>query len=70
MNLTFDTYWDGVTAAKFNYPSWRAGQAAFNVLYEMRPDLSGQIRAAALDPFHDDSKLPAFYAWVKEHWDA
>lgn len=45
----------------------RQGQAAFNVLALMRPDLAEQINGdVQLDPFNDDAKLPAFFAWLIE----
>ena len=48
----------------------RRGQWAFNVLHEMRPDLSDHVRGnVELDPFHQDSKLPAFLEWVANQWD-
>jgi hypothetical protein len=47
---------------------WREGQRAFNVLHLMRPDLSEQIRATPLDPFHRDERLPEFLEWLKENW--
>lgn len=46
----------------------RAGQAAFNALYECRPDLSEKIRGRDLDPFHLDARLPAFWEWVEANW--
>lgn len=47
---------------------WRRGQAYFNVLDDVRPDLADQVRAMALDPFHNDDKVPQFLAWVCLHW--
>lgn len=49
----------------------RYGQAAFNVLAEIRPDLSEQIRGTALDPFYwldGDSRLVLFFEWVDDNW--
>jgi hypothetical protein len=47
----------------------RRGQFAFNALYEVRPDLSEQIRSNFnLDPFYDDDVLPAFFGWLQENW--
>ena len=43
---------------------WREGQAAFNALHEIDPDLANEIRGTRLDPFHQDGKLPEFYATV------
>jgi hypothetical protein len=46
----------------------RYGQASFNALAEMRPDLATQIVGSARDPFHDNSRLPDFYTWVEQNW--
>lgn len=43
---------------------WRSGQTYFNVLYDIRPDLADLIRATELDPFHDDSRIGVFLAWL------
>lgn len=42
----------------------RIGQAAFNVLNELDPDLADMIRGSLVDPFYKDSRLPEFYATV------
>ena len=68
--LTFEEYKTAVEYAHDNNPEWRLGQAAFNVLMCNRPDLSEQIRATGLDPFHDSALLEDFYPWVKDHWAA
>lgn len=67
--MTFEDYRANVeTACQLN-PRWRLGQVAFNVLWEVRPDLSEQVRATPLDPFHNRATLQEFYEWVKRHWD-
>lgn len=66
--MTFEDYQDAVKKAAKDYQQWRVGQAAFNVLCGVRPDLSEQVRATLLDPFHDSNILVEFYAWVKENW--
>ena len=43
---------------------WREGQAAFNALHEVDPDLANEIRGTRLDPFYRDDKLPEFFAAV------
>jgi hypothetical protein len=45
--------------------TWRAGQAAFNFLHDLNPELAEQIRGTQLDPFHLDDRLPEFYAWLE-----
>jgi hypothetical protein len=48
--------------------NWRTGQAYFNVLWDNRPDLSERVRATVLDPFHDDTVIPYFLAFVAKNW--
>jgi hypothetical protein len=43
----------------------RAGQAAFNYLYEKAPGWANYIRGGPLDPFHLDERLPAFFEWLQ-----
>lgn len=56
---------------QMNEPSseqWRRGQAYFNVLHDVRPDLARQVRGTIKDPFYDDRRVPKFLAWVCLHW--
>ena len=46
------------------HPSLRAGQAAFNRLYELLPEWADSIRSGPLDPFHRDEQLDEFYAFI------
>jgi hypothetical protein len=56
---------------KVRNPNWRVGQTAFNRLRIQRPDLAQQVfNNAELDPYYNDERLPAFYAWVEEHWES
>lgn len=50
-------------------PSYRAGQHAFNVLADRRPDLAERIRGSEDDPFYLDERLPRFYAAVALAWE-
>ncbi len=48
----------------------RNGQLAWNELFEVRPDICRLIMAGPkeLDPFNDDSRIPAFFKFVEENW--
>lgn len=61
--LSFQGYLDAVVASRTEHPEWRLGQAFFNVLYELRPDLAERARATEFDPFYNDRILD-FLVWV------
>lgn len=42
-------------------PNLRWGQALFNALYDINPELADHIRGTGSDPFYDDSKINHFY---------
>lgn len=48
------------------HPSWRLGQAYFNTLHDMRPDLADKIRGTWLDPFYSNGAIPHFLGWLIE----
>lgn len=54
-----------------NY-DWRPGQAVFNVLAFVRPDLSERIRATEYDAFRvldsQDPLMDKMCKWIEEHW--
>lgn len=50
----------------------RLGQLYYNVASEMRHDLVmvGMLGSfGTLDPFHVDTNIPAFLAWLEKEWD-
>lgn len=48
----------------------RPGQYAFNLLCQVRPDLSEQVRGVyRLDPFYNDRFLPYFIQFVSDNWE-
>lgn len=63
--LTFAAYIAEVERHARYSPYLRRGQAYFNVLSEVDPELARSVAAdGRLDPFYDDSKLPAFLNFV------
>jgi hypothetical protein len=63
-------YFDAITRA--NSTGERYGQAMFNHLVEVRPDLSEQVRATSMDPFHvrtlSDPRWDRFVAFIESNW--
>lgn len=73
--VTLTDFHTEVSMNILRHPDWRIGQSMFNTLYEMRPDLSEQIRAQDLDPFHiqndvwiDNERVDNLLVWLNEHW--
>ncbi len=46
----------------------RKGQAHFNTLYDIRPDLGQEIAGTHADPFHDDRRMTLFLDTVRAMW--
>lgn len=45
-------------------PDLRIGQATFNALCEIEPELAELVRSQPQDPFFRDEQLPDFWAWL------
>lgn len=65
---TYEQYVGACFTHRQSFPTQRAGQAAFNVLHALRPDLSEQVRATDLDPFYQDDRLADFFEFVEKEW--
>lgn len=65
--VTFDEFLLAAVGRYLMEPDWRWGQAIFNVLCEMRPDLSEQIRGTDFDPFYDNSDAKEALRWIRSH---
>ena len=68
--LDFDQFYELAlnSASKFKI---RKGQALFNLLSEIRPDLSEQIRGTDKDPFYIESNHPnwkRFIEFLEANW--
>lgn len=51
------------------YPEYRVGQALFQALYLVRPDLASRLQMTDADPFHDDTRVGVAVAWLYAHQD-
>lgn len=71
--LTRTDFYDVVASTQKGFPTWRAGQVLFNVLWDLRPDLSEQIRGTELDPFFSEktggTKYSKAIEFIELHWD-
>lgn len=65
---SFIEYVGNCALRRLNYPNERKGQAYFNTLHEMRPDLSEQVRGSHIDPFYRDEVIENFLSFVGGNW--
>lgn len=65
MKMDFDTF---MSVYKDVPKQFRKGQYFFNKLACVRKDLSDMLMEQGLDPFYNDSRLPAAIEFVKENW--
>lgn len=71
MGNTIEYFWESVRLTQEANKHWRKGQTIFNVLHELRPDLSAKVRGVhLLDTFHlkDEEDLETFKLWLTENW--
>lgn len=56
--------------ARFRHPGLdeRKGQAFFNELLVVRPDIAEAVRGTYLDPFYRDDRLEEFLTFVAVKW--
>ena len=64
--LEFTIKW---TKARIDNPNWRSGQACFNTLNNMYPNLANRIRMTELDMYYwnnDNPKWTMFWEWIDQ----
>lgn len=70
--MTEAQFWMRVVKYQAQWPSQRLGQAAFNVLCEVRPDLAEKVRGSGIDPFYvrepSDKRWFGFLKFLAENW--
>jgi hypothetical protein len=59
-------YLDRVDEVIRGYPDQREGQAYYNALRMIWPDLQHEIVGTERDCYSDDRRLPAFLDWVEQ----
>lgn len=68
--ITFEEFCHDIEVTMRRHPQWRRGQTCFNMLRAIKPDLADEVRTSPYDPFYMDEKLPGFFTWLSERWDA
>jgi hypothetical protein len=63
-----DDFWIYCGNVDTAFPEWRKGQALFNALHRVRPDLAAKIHNTDLDPYYDDSRRGALCDWISTNW--
>ena len=64
-------FWWAVGCYAHANPHERAGQATFNMLARMRPDLAKQLRGTPDDGFHaqaNNDRLDKMCEWIEKEW--
>lgn len=71
-STTLLEYWQAVATAMASEDSWRYGQACFNILAVVRPDLAERVRGTDMDPFHadrsGDKRIGRFMSFLALNW--
>lgn len=67
--MTYDMFRHDLDIYTRRSKAERKGQAAYNMLASIRPELARSINAGPLDPFYVDSILPDFFTHIEQHWD-
>lgn len=63
--MTLAEFFQKVETYRAEHPEQRYGQACFNVLAQVNPDLAGEIVATAADPFYVDfDTMRSATVWV------
>lgn len=67
--MTFDDFVKGTTAYYAeNRDEMRFGQAFFNYLYQVRPDIADFLRGTSIDPFHKKYVTIDVWRFVHSQW--
>ena len=62
------TFNEFVSIAFHYQPHQRRGQALFNRLVDVRPDLAHRIAGTTVDPFMSNDRITAALDWLEAHW--
>ncbi len=57
---TMQDFYRLVQVLQYENPDWRKGQAMFNALDRLDPELANMIRSTPEDPFYRDERIPTF----------
>jgi hypothetical protein len=68
--MTFAELVDHMARYRAAHPEQRMGQAYFNALHEVDPDIANSARGSAIDPFYNDAVMPEFMTFVAVRYDA
>lgn len=68
-NINYEDFLALVDKYEKSVKDWRYGQAYFNILSSVRPELAELIRGSMYDPFHKDEVSQQIHTYVKSKWD-
>lgn len=58
--ITKDQFYEKVQAARMAFTTWRHGQAVFNVMYSIFPNIAERLVDTKCDPFYKDENVEVF----------
>jgi hypothetical protein len=64
--MTYTEYFQ-IVYKRFYKTEERFGQACFNVLAEVKPDLAERVRGTKIDPFYIDERFPEFEQFLTQN---
>ena len=67
-NINYDKFLQLVEKYQKSVKDWRYGQAYFNILSSVRPELAELIRGSMYDPFHKDEVSDQIHTYIKSKW--
>lgn len=67
-NIDYDKFLQLVEKYQKSVKDWRYGQAYFNILSSVRPELAELIRGSMYDPFHKDEVSDQIHTYIKSKW--
>ncbi len=68
-NINYEEFLVVVDKYEKAVSDWRSGQAYFNILTSVRPQLAEMIRGTIHDPYHKDSVSEQTHQYIKSKWD-
>lgn len=67
--MLIQEFWNEVNVYISIHPQQRLGQAIYNCLADIKPELAQKITSTEVDAFYDSTKVPAMSDFIQENWE-